>query len=165
MIEYLMNRTIKKLFNGSISTSSLLNSWPSVCRYLFADLYAGAIWAGAESPVDSGKFGSSKVSFACARDSPMSCTATPGSSLPALSYIFSFGEDSNKDVYILTNSGVYRVVRPSRCGYSCAKEDTSSAAAAPPPAASPPPSRGGVMRAPCEALVALALFLYFVCMN
>lgn len=135
-----------------------------MCRYLFADLYAGAIWAGTESPVNSGKFTSSKISFSCARDSPLSCAATPGSSLPALSYIFSFGEDNSRDVYLLTNSGVYRVVRPSRCNYACAKEDASGAGS-PAPAASPRSSPAGLVRAPCDVLVVVATILCLLFMN
>ncbi|KAL1541558.1 hipl1 protein [Salvia divinorum] len=132
-------------------------------RYLVGDLYAGAIWAGTESPANSGKFTSSKISFSCVTDSPMRCTEAPGSSVPALSYIFSFGEDNDKDVYLLTQSGVYRVVSPSRCNYACAK-----AAASPPPAASSPrPSGAGLLRAPSGGiLVALMSFLFcLVCMN
>lgn len=135
-----------------------------MCSYLFADLYGGAIWAGTESPANSGKFTSSKIPFNCARDSPLSCTVTPGSSLPALSYIFSFGEDNNKDVYLLTNSGVYRVVRPSRCNYACAKENAAGAAS-PAPAASPGSSRAGLVRAPCDVLVVVAAVLCLVFMN
>ncbi|KAL6524366.1 hipl1 protein [Orobanche hederae] len=108
-------------------------------RYLFADLYAGAIWAGIENPIDSGNFTKSKIPFNCARDSPISCTFTPGSSFPALSYIFSFGEDNNKDVFLLTNSGVYRIVRPSRCNYTCSMENASSVVA-------PGPAPGGRAR-------------------
>lgn len=132
--------------------------------YLFADLYGGAIWAGTESPANSGKFTSSKIPFNCTRNSPLSCTVTPGSSLPALSYIFSFGEDNNKDVYLLTNSGVYRVVRPSRCNYACAKENAAGAAS-PAPAASPGSSRAGLVRAPCDVLVVVAAVLCLLFMN
>ncbi|KAL0342754.1 UNVERIFIED_CONTAM: HIPL1 protein [Sesamum calycinum] len=132
-------------------------------RYLFADLYAGAIWAGTESPVNSGNFTSSKIPFNCARDSPISCTFTPGSPLPALSYIFSFGEDNNKDVYLLTNSGVYRIVRPSRCNYTCAKE-TPSTATSPGPAASLPRSKASPLRGPYETvlLVLISILCLFV---
>ncbi|XP_047970348.1 HIPL1 protein [Salvia hispanica] len=132
-------------------------------RYLFADLYAGAIWAGTESPANSGKFTSSKIPFSCARDSPLSCTATPGSSLPALSYIFSFGEDNDKDVYLLTQSGVYRVVRPSRCNYTCANEGASDAAS--PSPASPRPSGTGLLRAPFGVLGVIISFLCMALVN
>ncbi|XP_042011834.1 HIPL1 protein-like [Salvia splendens] len=125
-------------------------------RYLFGDLYAGAIWAGTESPVNSGKFTSSKIAFSCAGDSPMRCTEAPESSAPALGYIFSFGEDNDKDVYLLTQSGVYRVVSPSRCNYACAKT-----VASPPPAASSPRPSGAILsRAPFGILVAMMMFLF-----
>lgn len=113
----------------------LLFTWNS--RYLYADLYAGAMWGGIESPKDSGNFSSTKIPFACAQDSPLSCTTLPGSSLPSLGYIYSFGEDNRKDVYLLTSTGVYRVVRPSRCSYTCSKENvTAIVNAAPGPSSS-----------------------------
>ncbi|GFP97676.1 hipl1 protein [Phtheirospermum japonicum] len=134
--------------SASITGGYFYRSMTDPCmygRYLFADLYADAIWSGAENPINSGKFTSNKVSFNCARDSPVSCTFTPGSSLPALSYIFSFGEDNDKDVYLLTNSGVYRIVRPSRCNYTCSKQNASSVAS-PGPAAGPAPSEASLLR-------------------
>lgn len=96
--------------------------WISIFRYLYADLYAAALWAGTETPEDSGNFTSSEIPFTCASDSPLHCSLAPGTSLPALGYIFSFGEDNRKDVFVLASSGVYRVVRPSRCNYTCSKE-------------------------------------------
>ncbi|KAI3454602.1 hypothetical protein Pfo_011265 [Paulownia fortunei] len=153
--------------SASITGGYFYRSMTDPCmygRYLFADLYAGAIWAGTENPINSGKFTSSKISFNCAHDSPLSCTVTPGSSLPALSYIFSFGEDNNKDVYLLTNSGVYRIVRPSRCNYTCVKENTSSVAT-PSPAASPPPSKASLLRGPYETLLVLISFSCLLLMN
>ncbi|KAJ0966253.1 hypothetical protein J5N97_027391 [Dioscorea zingiberensis] len=95
-------------------------------RYLYADLYAGAMWAGTESPESSGNYTSANIPFSCAKDSPIPCEAVAGSSLPSLGYIFSFGEDNRKDVFILASKGVYRVVRPSRCNYACAKENTTN---------------------------------------
>lgn len=92
------------------------------CSYLYADLYAGAVWAGIESPENSGNFTSYNIPFTCAKDTPIACSYVPGSSLPALGYIFSFGEDNNKDTYVLASSGVYRIVHPSRCNYACSKE-------------------------------------------
>ncbi|KAJ6793342.1 HIPL1 protein-like [Iris pallida] len=91
-------------------------------RYLFADLYAGAMWVGTENPVNSGNFSSTITPFSCSEKSPIACDAVEGSSLPSLGYIFSFGEDNNKDVYIMTSKGVYRVLRPSRCNISCPLE-------------------------------------------
>lgn len=113
------------------------------CRYLFADLYAGSMWAGTENPEGSGTFNTTQISFKCAQKSPIDCTFVPGSSVPALGYIFSYGEDNNKDMYLLTSDGVYRVVRPSRCKQTCSKENTSAIVddiPSGPPGASPPSS-------------------------
>ena len=68
-------------------------------RYLYADLYAGGMWAGTESPTDSGNFTSTQMLVGCARDSPIQCSVETGSSLPAIGYIFSFGEDNSKDIF------------------------------------------------------------------
>lgn len=93
-----------------------------VFSYLYGDLYASHIWAAPETPQNSGNFTSSDTPFNCAPNSPIKCDFVTSSSLPALQYIFSFGQDNKKDVYILTQSGVYRLVRPSRCNYACSKE-------------------------------------------
>lgn len=93
-----------------------------ICSYLYGDLYAHEMWAGVETPVNSGIFTVNNISFTCAKDSPEPCILVPGSSLPALGYLFSFGQDNNKDIYLLSSSGVYRVVPPSRCGYTCEYE-------------------------------------------
>lgn len=85
-------------------------------------------WAGTEStesPENSGNFSTAKMSFKCAHDSPIQCNIVPAeisNATPALGYVYSFAEDSKKDVYILTRSGVYRAARPSRCNFLCAKE-------------------------------------------
>ncbi|GAV66717.1 GSDH domain-containing protein [Cephalotus follicularis] len=105
-------------------------------RYIYADLYAGAVWAASETPENSGSFTSSKIPFGCAHNSPIQCSSVPGSTLPALGYIFSFGEDNRKDIFILASSGVYRVARPSRCNYTCSKENVT-ALASPNPSTSP----------------------------
>ncbi|PIA62419.1 hypothetical protein AQUCO_00200436v1, partial [Aquilegia coerulea] len=91
-------------------------------RYLYMDLYAGAIWAGIETPENSMNFTSSQLSFRCAGNSPLECTMVENDSIPSLGYIFSVAEDNNKDVFIITSKGVYRVARPSRCNYTCSKE-------------------------------------------
>ncbi|XP_073056443.1 HIPL1 protein-like isoform X1 [Primulina eburnea] len=130
--------------SASITGGYFYRSMTDPCingRYLYADLYASSIWTGFENPINSGNFSSNKISFTCANDSPISCTFAPNSPLPALSYIFSFGEDNNNDVYLLTNSGVYRIVRPSRCKYTCAKEIVES-----PGSDSPPRSKGDVLQ-------------------
>ena len=107
-------------------------------RYLYGDLYAGAIWAADENPDNSGNFNTSRIPFSCSADSPLECGTVPGTTLPNLGYIFSFGEDNKKAVFILASNGVYRVVRPSRCKYTCSKENlTDSGTTSPSPASSP----------------------------
>lgn len=118
---------------------------------MYADLYGGAIWAGSETPENSGVFSPTLISFACSHDSPMNCSLVPGSSVPALGYIFSFGEDNNKDIYILASSGVYRVVPPSKCNISCSKENTSAVP-------STQGSSGPVSSPPSEATLSAGLY-------
>ncbi|CAA0834726.1 HIPL1 protein [Striga hermonthica] len=120
---------INKLGSAAISGGYFYRSQADPCTYgsyLYADLYASHIWAAQETPGNSGNFTAKDVSFSCASDSPIQCDTVPNSRLPALQYIFSFGEDNRKDVFILTQSGVYRVVRPSRCNYECSKEVKAS---------------------------------------
>ncbi|KAJ7970939.1 HIPL1 protein [Quillaja saponaria] len=107
-------------------------------RYLYADLLSGDMWAGTENPRGSGTFTSYNLPVSCACNSPIPCSDTVGDSLPALGFTFSFGEDNRKDIFILSSSGLYRVVRPSRCNFSCSKENVT-AYTYPQSAASPPP--------------------------
>ncbi|KAI4336057.1 hypothetical protein L6164_014633 [Bauhinia variegata] len=121
----------KKEGSASIIGGYFYRSTTDPCmfgRYLYGDLYAGAIWAGDEDPENSGNFTTSKIPFSCSNDSPIKCDSVPGSSLPSLGYIYSFGEDNNKDIYILASTGVYRVVRATRCNYVCSKENATAAA-------------------------------------
>ena len=111
----------------------------STFSYLYGDLYASYIWAAAERPEGSGNFTGTSIPFSCSSDSPIQCGSVPESSLPALGYIYSFAEDNRKDIFILTSNGVFRVVRPSRCNYTCSKE-TVTAASPSPPSPSPPTS-------------------------
>ncbi|KAM4125060.1 hypothetical protein ACB094_01G279700 [Castanea mollissima] len=70
----------------------------------------------------------SNILFRCAQDSPIQCSVAAGSSLPSLGYIFSFGEDNRKEIFILSSSGVYKIVCPSRCSrcnYTCSKENVT----------------------------------------
>ncbi|XP_030938387.1 HIPL1 protein [Quercus lobata] len=141
--------------SASITGGYFYRSMTDPCmygRYLYADLYATALWAGIENPVDSGNFSSSKIPFSCAADSPLQCSSLPGSSLPALGYIYSFGEDNRKDIYLLASSGVYRVVRPSRCNYTCSKENVTSLAS---PSPSSPKSHASQLIDPCNNVVLL----------
>ncbi|XXG56303.1 hypothetical protein AAC387_Pa03g3754 [Persea americana] len=135
----------KKEGSASITGGYVYRSTADPClfgRYLYTDLYAGYIWAGTESPENSGKFNSTTISFSCAQDSPLPCSSVPGRSFPPLGYIFSFGEDNKKDVYLLASSGVYRIVSPSRCNYTCSKENVTSIVNPPPSSPlSPGPSR------------------------
>ncbi|XP_042487821.1 HIPL1 protein-like [Macadamia integrifolia] len=110
-------------------------------KYIYADLYAGAIWAGTENPENSGNFSTSQIPFSCAHDSPIQCTSTEGSPLPSLGYIYSFGEDNKKDLYILATNGVYRFASPSRCNYSCSKENVTATSPSPSPTNSGSPLR------------------------
>lgn len=134
-------------------------------RYLYGDLYASAIWAGTESPENSGNFTTNEIPFSCAPDSPIPCSSTPGSSLPALGYVFSFGEDNDKDIYILTSSGVYRVVPPSRCKYACSLEKVTSTVGSFGPTPSSPPSRASQLTNSWSNLVLLLTYVLFLLMT
>ncbi|XP_021679198.2 HIPL1 protein isoform X2 [Hevea brasiliensis] len=130
--------------SASITGGYFYRSMTDPCmygRYLYADLYAGAVWAATETPEDSGNFTTSKIPFSCAKDSPIQCISVAGSNFPSLGYIFSFGEDNRKDIFVLASSGVYRVVRPSRCNYTCSKENVTNVAS-PGPTTSPPSNAG-----------------------
>jgi hypothetical protein len=107
------------------------------CRYLYADLYAKSMWEGIETPEDSGVYNVSSLTFSCSKNSPIPCDAAAGSSLPSLGYIFTFGEDNDKDMYLLTSKGVYRVVDPAECNYACPIKSSSPGRRAPPPGTSP----------------------------
>ncbi|KAL4362302.1 hypothetical protein GQ457_04G016650 [Hibiscus cannabinus] len=150
----------KKIGSASIIGGYFYRSNTDPCmygRYLYADLYSGAIWAATEDPENSGNFSTSTVQFGCAKDSPLQCSSVPGSENAALGYIFSFGQDNSKDIYLLTSSGVYRVVPPSRCNYTCSKE-TSTAVETPSPTTSPLPSYSNQL-SPISWLLLSALLL------
>lgn len=129
----------KKEGSAAISGGYFYRSTTDPCMYgsyVYADLYAGNVWAAAETPKNSGNFSATSIPFSCAKDSPMNCSTVPNSRLAALGYIFSFGEDNNKDIYILTSTGVYRIVQPSRCDFTCSKEVKTSASPNTPPSSS-----------------------------
>jgi len=98
------------------------------------------MWTGTETPESSGNYTSTLIPFSCSKDSPIPCDTAAGSPLPSLGYIYSFGEDNNKDVYVLASKGVYRVVRPSLCSYTCPTEraETGNGAAPPGPSSKAP---------------------------
>jgi hypothetical protein len=125
-----------------------------VFRYLYADLYASAMWTGAETPAESsGNYTSTPIAFSCSKDSPTPCEAAAGSPLPSLGYIYSFGEDNSKDVYVLASKGVYRVVRPSLCGYTCPTEKPATA----PAAGSSPKAAAAAAAAPGKLLLSVVM--------
>ncbi|KAG6485180.1 hypothetical protein ZIOFF_053710 [Zingiber officinale] len=116
--------------SASIAGGYVYRSTTDPClhgRYLYADLYGGAIWAATENPENSGNFTSTLIPFGCTNNSPLPCDAVAGSALPSLGYVYSFGEDNRKDVFLLSSNGVYRIVPPSHCNYTCPSEDTTDA--------------------------------------
>ncbi|KAM6594223.1 hypothetical protein CsatA_001926 [Cannabis sativa] len=168
VLGYNHSETNKNEGSASITGGYIYRSKTDPCmygRYLYGDLYAGAIWAAEEKPDNSGTFNTSKIPFSCAADSPIQCGTVPGSTLPNLGYVFSFGEDNNKDVFILASNGVYRVVRPSRCKYTCSMENATDSSTT----RSPPPSPGSyasrLSDSYCSILVVLASFLLILFMG
>ncbi|EXB36669.1 HIPL1 protein [Morus notabilis] len=134
-------------------------------RYLYADLYGAGIWAGTESPKNSGNFTSSKLNISCAQDSPIPCSDEAGSAGFSPGFIFSFGQDNRNDIFMLASSGLYRVVRPSRCNYTCATENVSRLA---PPKSGPSPSPSASTSTSIRAVVSSSVVVYrfllsFVC--
>ncbi|KAL8150185.1 hypothetical protein V2J09_019993 [Rumex salicifolius] len=125
----------KKEGSAAISGGFFYRSNTDPCtygNYLYADLYASNMFSASEEPKNSGNFTTTNLQFSCAADSPLNCSILPGTNMPGLGYIFSFGEDNNKDVFILASNGVFRVVRPSRCSYACSKEVVKTPAASAP---------------------------------
>ncbi|PKU82485.1 HIPL1 protein [Dendrobium catenatum] len=100
-------------------------------RFVYADLYGEAMWAGIENPKLSGIYNSTKLPFSCAKDTPIACETIEGSSLPSMGIVYSFAEDNDGEIYILASKGVFRLVRPSRCNYSCASESHTDTASPP----------------------------------
>jgi len=107
------------LVSGALTDNPI--GWFST-RYLYTDLYSSLMWTGTETPEGSGNYTSAVKPVSCSKTSPIACESTTGSTDPLLGYIFSFGEDNSRDVFVLASKGVYRVVRPSLCGYTCPAE-------------------------------------------
>ncbi|CAL1367993.1 unnamed protein product [Linum trigynum] len=149
--------------SASITGGYIYRSQTDPCmsgRYLYADLYASNVWAGTETPEDSGNFTANSIPFSCAKDSPIPCTTVSGSDTPSLGYIFSFGQDNNNDVFLLASSGVYRVVPPSRCNYACSKENATAAAGSPAPSAPGASSASQLQRSSRVVVLLLASLLF-----
>uniref|UniRef100_A0A7N0VEG4 Glucose/Sorbosone dehydrogenase domain-containing protein n=1 Tax=Kalanchoe fedtschenkoi TaxID=63787 RepID=A0A7N0VEG4_KALFE len=128
---YNRSQVNKNLGSASITGGYFYRSTTDPCmtgRYLFGDLYASNMWAATEDPEGSGSFNTTQIPFSCAKDSPLPCGSVSGSSLPSLGYVFSFGEDHNKDVYILASGGVFRLASPDRCSFACSKLTRTSPA-------------------------------------
>ncbi|TVU41332.1 hypothetical protein EJB05_14838, partial [Eragrostis curvula] len=140
--------------SASITGGYVYRSMTDPClngRYLYADLYAKSMWAGIESPEDSGVYNVSSLTFSCSKSSPIPCDVAAGSALPSLGYIFSFGEDNAGDVYLLTSKGVYRVVDPAQCNYACPIKSSA------PSTRSPSPAPSAAVRSGAPALVTTLL--------
>lgn len=153
----------KKPGSAAISGGFIYRSTTDPCMYgsyLYGDLYATAIWAAVENPTNSGNYTTTKIPFSCAGDSPIQCSSIPGSTTPSLGYIYSFAQDNNKDIFILTSNGVYRAIRPSRCNYACSKENVTETAA-PRPSPSPSSSYGNKLIG-SDGVLLISLALFFV---
>ncbi|KAK3149680.1 hypothetical protein QOZ80_3AG0220840 [Eleusine coracana subsp. coracana] len=68
-----------------------------VVKYLFTDLYSSSMWTGIETPEGSGNYTSSVIPMSCSKNSPIACDSTAE---PSFGYIFTFGDDNSKDIYI-----------------------------------------------------------------
>ncbi|KAF3333585.1 HIPL1 protein-like protein [Carex littledalei] len=88
-------------------------------KFIYADLFGFDMWTAEEIPYMSGNFSSERVNFTCTASSPIPCSFVNSTTIPAFGYIYSFGQDNNKDVLLLASTGVYRIVRSHRCGYTC----------------------------------------------
>ncbi|GJM96255.1 hypothetical protein PR202_ga13074 [Eleusine coracana subsp. coracana] len=108
--------------------------YPCYARYLYTDLYSSSMWVGTENPKGSGNYTTSVIPMSCSKNSPIACESTVGSPDPLLGYIFTFGDDNNKDIFLLTSKGIYRIVRPSLCGFTCPAEKLETSNGTTPPA-------------------------------
>jgi hypothetical protein len=90
-------------------------------RFIYADILAADMWAAAETPYMSGNFTTQKVNFTCSKTTPIPCSFVGSTSIPKLSFLLSIGQDNNKDLFYITQTGVYRIVRSVHCGFKCNK--------------------------------------------
>ncbi|CAN4116232.1 unnamed protein product [Withania somnifera] len=105
----------KEVGSAAISGGYIYRSKTDPCiygSYLYGDLYAKNFWEAQENLYNTANFTARGMPFSCAHDSPLNCSSVSSSPLPAL---------------VLTSTGVYRVVRPSRCNYTCSMETARTA--------------------------------------
>jgi hypothetical protein len=119
------------------------------------------MWTGTETPESSGNYTSTLIPFSCSKDSPIPCDTAAGSPLPSLGYIYSFGEDNNKDIYVLASKGV---VRPSLCSYTCPTERPETGNGAAPPGSSSKASMTGLNNQMGMLLLYVIIYsMFWVC--
>ena len=94
---------------------------------MYADSFSANMWAAIENPIGSGNFSNQNVAFNCSAKSPIPCSYLAQNTYPSVGNIFSFGEDNGKNLYLMTDSGVYRVVHPSDCNFVCSITGLSNA--------------------------------------
>lgn len=83
------------------------------------DLYVNVIWVVIEYLENSGNFIGKKMFFICVKNFLFICNKLFGFNVVVVGYIFFFGEDNRKDIYILISIGVYRIVCLSCCNILC----------------------------------------------
>ncbi|MCO5593747.1 hypothetical protein L7F22_047764 [Adiantum nelumboides] len=118
-------------------------------RYVYADLYGGAMWAALETPAGSGNYTTQRVNFTCSSNSTMECKQSEKVPTPNFLYVFSFGEDNANNLYVLSQMGVFKVTDPKSCGFTCnAKLPANAIVPFSPPAIIPSPSPAPTLSIP-----------------